>query len=63
LDAGVDITEVVKEVLELFQFMRPDHEYVIHITEPTSGLIDHPLKCHFLKSEPLATPSICRTGY
>jgi hypothetical protein len=34
----MDVNEVVKEVLELFCSIMPDHKCVIHIIELTRGL-------------------------
>jgi hypothetical protein len=40
---------VVKEVLQLFGSMGPDHNCVIHVTDPTNGLEGHPAECHLYK--------------
>jgi hypothetical protein len=33
------VTEVVKDVIQLFGSMWPDHERIIYIMEPTHGLV------------------------
>jgi hypothetical protein len=57
----MDVVEVVKEIMQLFQSMSLDHKCVIRIMEQTSGIIGHPAKCHLLKvasnsDEPMLTP-------
>jgi len=39
LDVGMVVTEVVKDVIQLFGSMWPDHERIIYIMEPTHGLV------------------------
>jgi hypothetical protein len=48
-DVGMKVLEVVKGVIQIFWSMRPDHEFVIHVTEPTLGLVDYYIECHLLK--------------
>jgi len=50
LNVGMDVAEVVKEVLWLFQSMGPDHECVIYVTETICGLEGHPAENHLLKA-------------
>jgi len=45
----MDVVEVVEEVLQLFRSMRPDHECVIHVMEPTYGPLSHHAECYLLK--------------
>jgi hypothetical protein len=44
----MDVTDVVKDITQLFWSMRPDYE-CHHVTEPTHGLLGHPAECHLLK--------------
>jgi hypothetical protein len=62
------------DVVQVFGFMRPDHECVIHVTEPFRGLVGRPADCHLLKvfheevrdrcqvSRSQFRPSVRRTG-
>jgi len=49
MDVGMNVAEVVKEVIQLFWSMRLYHECVIHSMEPTCGLVGCPAECHLLR--------------
>jgi len=48
LDTGMNVGEVVKEIIQLLWPMRPDHNCVIHVTKPASGFWA-PATCHLLR--------------
>jgi hypothetical protein len=49
LDVGMDVTKVVKGIIQPFWSMMPYHKCVIHVIQLTSGLVGCPTKCHLLE--------------
>jgi hypothetical protein len=49
MDAGMDVTEVVMELLQLFGSMKTNYKCIIHVKEAKHGLIGCLGKCHLLE--------------
>jgi hypothetical protein len=47
MGAGMNVVEVVKEIIQLFWSMRSDHECIINVMEPASGHVSHPTGCMY----------------
>jgi len=44
----MNVTWMVKEVIQLFRYMRSDHKCVIHVTKPASEIVRRPAEGHLV---------------
>jgi hypothetical protein len=42
MDVGMYAIKVTEEIIQFLWYMRPDHKYVAHVTEPACRLVGCP---------------------